>query len=66
MGDDITHNVRTVQGIPLRLTGESVPPLVEVRGEIYMTNTDLVRLNEEQAARGEPEDEGLYVFDLEG
>ncbi len=44
-GDDITHNVRTVLGVPLRLAGDDVPPLVEVRGEIYMTNADLVRLN---------------------
>ncbi|MHB8899799.1 MAG: NAD-dependent DNA ligase LigA [Thermoguttaceae bacterium] len=53
VGDDITHNVRTVAGVPLRLRGSSVPSLLEVRGEIYMTNTDLVRLNEEQRARNE-------------
>jgi len=53
VGDDITHNVRTVAGVPLRLTGESVPPVLEVRGEIYMTNSDLVRLNQEQQERGE-------------
>ena len=54
VGDDITHNVRTVAGVPLRLMGESVPPVLEVRGEIYMTNSDLVLLNEEQRERGEP------------
>ncbi len=53
VGDDITHNVRTVAGVPLHLTGSSAPPLLEVRGEIYMTNSDLVRLNEEQRQRGE-------------
>lgn len=53
VGDDITHNVRTVAGVPLRLSGKSVPPVLEVRGEIYMTNSDLVRLNEEQQQRGE-------------
>ena len=53
LGDDITHNVRTVAGVPLRLTGESVPASLEIRGEIYMTNSDLVRLNEEQRERGE-------------
>ncbi len=53
IGDDITHNVRTIPGIPLRLTG-SPPPLIEVRGEVYMTNADLVRLNELQESRGEP------------
>jgi DNA ligase (NAD+) len=53
VGDDITHNVRTVAGVPLRLLGASIPPVLEVRGEIYMTNSDLVLLNEEQRKRGE-------------
>ena len=53
-GDDITHNVRTIRDIPLRLHGKQVPPLLEVRGEIYMTNSDLVRLNERQKAEGKP------------
>jgi len=52
-GDDITHNLRTVLGVPLRLSGKHVPDVLEVRGEIYMTNADLVRLNEEQAKKGE-------------
>ena len=54
VGDDITHNVRTIRDIPLRLHGKNVPPLLEVRGEIYMTNSDLVRLNEQQKAEGKP------------
>jgi DNA ligase (NAD+) len=53
-GDDITHNVRTIRDVPLRLHGKAAPPLVEVRGEIYMTNSDLVRLNEQQKAEGKP------------
>ncbi len=53
VGDDITHNVRTVAGVPLRLSGDPVPPVLEARGEIYMTNSDLVRLNQEQQQRGE-------------
>jgi len=52
VGDDITHNVRTVVDVPLRLSGRSVPPVLEVRGEIYMTNSDLVTLNERQHAAG--------------
>ena len=53
-GDDITHNLRTVRDIPLRLQGEARPPaILEVRGEIYMTNTELSRLNKQQAGRGE-------------
>jgi len=54
VGDDITHNIRTVTNIPLSLFGENVPPALEVRGEVYMTNSDLVKLNEEQQARGDP------------
>jgi DNA ligase (NAD+) len=46
-GNDITHNVRTVRSIPLRLLGDDVPPLLEVRGEIYMTNSELVSFNQE-------------------
>jgi DNA ligase (NAD+) len=53
-GDDITHNVRTIESVPLVLALDEPPPLVEVRGEIYMTNSDLVVLNEEQAAAGLP------------
>jgi len=51
-GDDITHNMRTVVDCPLSLRGKP-PRVLEVRGEVYMTNSDLVRLNEEQAKRGE-------------
>ena len=54
VGDDITHNVRTIKDIPLRLLGKTVPPVLEVRGEVYMTNSDLVLLNEEQKKKGEP------------
>ena len=51
-GDDITHNVRTIRDVPLRLAGDSFPEMLEVRGEIYMTNTDFARLNEQQVSKG--------------
>jgi DNA ligase (NAD+) len=54
VGDDITHNIRTVSDVPLRLSGRNPPPVLEVRGEVYMTNSDLVVLNENQRAKGEP------------
>lgn len=54
VGDDVTHNVRTILDLPLVLSDHGVPPVLEVRGEIYMTNSDLVLLNERQAERGEP------------
>jgi DNA ligase (NAD+) len=53
VGDDVTHNLRTVAGVPLRLLGNEVPPVLEVRGEVYMRNTDLVLLNEEQKRKDE-------------
>jgi DNA ligase (NAD+) len=53
-GDDITHNIRTIQDVPQRLAVDTPPPVLEVRGEIYMTNSDLVRLNQQQQQRGEP------------
>ena len=46
MGEDITANVRTIHDIPLRLP-DSAPSSLEVRGEIYMTNANLARINEE-------------------
>jgi DNA ligase (NAD+) len=52
VGDDITHNARTVPGIPLVLALKAPPESVEVRGEVYMTNSDLVKLNERQVAAG--------------
>jgi len=52
VGDDITHNVRTMRDVPLRLSSANPPPVLEVRGEIYMTNSDLVLLNELQERKG--------------
>lgn len=46
-GEDVTANIRTVRQIPLRLNG-SVPPLVEVRGELYMRRDAFEALNERQ------------------
>lgn len=55
VGDDITHNVKTIRDLPLRLAGDAAPRVLEVRGEIYMTNADLADLNVRQTrAGGEP------------
>ncbi len=54
VGDDVTHNLRTVGGVPLRLATDRPPSLLEVRGEVYMRNSDLVALNEVQKRKGEP------------
>jgi DNA ligase (NAD+) len=50
-GEDVTHNVRTIGQVPLRLLGDA-PPLIEIRGEAYMRRDDFERLNERQRERG--------------
>ena len=52
-GDDVTHNLRTIPGVPLRLNTPAPPKVFEVRGEIYMTRAELVRINAQQVADGE-------------
>jgi DNA ligase (NAD+) len=52
VGEDVTHNLRTIGSIPLRV--DDVPPLLEVRGEVYMSLADFAALNERRAAAGEP------------
>jgi len=51
-GEDVTHNIRTIGQIPLKLRG-AAPPLIEIRGEVYMRRDDFERLNERQRERGE-------------
>lgn len=55
VGDDVTHNARTIRGLPLQLQGEQIPKTLEVRGEVYMTNSDLVQLNQQRVRQGEAE-----------
>ncbi|HUN78779.1 MAG TPA: NAD-dependent DNA ligase LigA [Solirubrobacteraceae bacterium] len=50
IGEDVTHNLRTIGAIPLSIEG--APPLLEVRGEIYMSLADFTALNERRAERG--------------
>ena len=52
VGEDVTANLRTVRAIPLRLAREPAPPLVEVRGEVYLPLEGFARVNEEQVAAG--------------
>ncbi len=52
IGEDVTHNIRTIGSIPLRLDDPDPPAFVEVRGEVYMSLTDFAKLNERRAEAG--------------
>ena len=53
-GDDITTNLRTIAGLPLRLTGKA-PKELEVRGEVYMRLDDFTAINRKRVEAGETE-----------
>ena len=52
-GEDITHNVRTIDAIPLRLIGEDFPPTLEVRGEVFMPKAGFEAYNKKAEQAGE-------------
>jgi DNA ligase (NAD+) len=54
MGEEITQNVKTIRSIPLRLQIENPPPLVEVRGEAFLSLDVFRQINEEREQAGEP------------
>ncbi len=53
VGEDITANVRTIKSVPLRLRGEKIPSLVEIRGEVYIPLDDFNEYNTEAIERGD-------------
>lgn len=52
-GDDVTHNIKTISSIPWQLKGD-VPPLIELRGEVYLPKATFAQLNEERDEEGLP------------
>ncbi|OYO29377.1 NAD-dependent DNA ligase LigA [Janthinobacterium sp. PC23-8] len=54
-GEDVTANIRTIRGIPMRLHGGNVPAVLDVRGEVMMFKADFASLNERQRAAGQKE-----------
>jgi DNA ligase (NAD+) len=52
-GEDITQNVRTIPSVPLKLRGSGFPPVLEVRGEVYMPRAGFEAFNERARASGE-------------
>ena len=65
MGEDVTHNIRTIAQIPLNLNlahHTPVPAVLEVRGEVYMARADFEALNERQRARIAAGEKGEKTF----
>ena len=52
VGEDVTHNIKTIHQIPLRLGGDDIPDLLEVRGEVVITHKGFETLNENQRKTG--------------
>src|ERR1700728_3622068 len=52
-GEDVTANIRTLEDVPRKLKGRNLPPVCEVRGEVYMTKQAFLALNERQKAAGD-------------
>ncbi len=53
-GEDVTPNVRTIRNVPLKLDGDDVPPVIELRGEVYFPNSAFERFNREREEAGLP------------
>ncbi|HEY6256767.1 MAG TPA: NAD-dependent DNA ligase LigA, partial [Xanthobacteraceae bacterium] len=53
-GEDVTANIKTLREVPQKLKGRNVPKICEVRGEVYMTKSDFLALNQRQKAADEP------------
>jgi len=52
VGEDVTANIRTLKAVPQRLKGRHPPSVCEVRGEVYMTKSDFLKLNARQKESG--------------
>ncbi len=52
VGEDVTANIRTLKAVPHKLKARHVPAVCDVRGEVYMTKTDFLKLNERQKESG--------------
>ena len=52
-GDDVTHNIKTVGGVPLQLRTDKPPAVLEARGEVYMTKADFAKINERAREQGD-------------
>jgi DNA ligase (NAD+) len=55
IGENITSNLKTLKSIPLRLSGDKIPPLIEIRGEVIINKSAFHKMNEERRHNGEEE-----------
>jgi len=53
VGEDVTHNIRTIESVPLRLTGKSWPDALEVRGEVFISFAGFKEMNRRAVEKGE-------------
>lgn len=53
-GEDVTGNIRTLRSLPLRLSGDNIPSLLEVRGEVYLSLSAFRKINSDKEENGEP------------
>ncbi len=53
VGENVTHNIRTISSIPLSLRGTNIPDLLEIRGEVFMTHKSFAELNNRQREKNE-------------
>ena len=53
VGEDVTANIRTIKSVPQKLKGKHIPAVCEIRGEVYMTKADFLKLNERQKKLGD-------------
>lgn len=51
-GDDVTANVRTIKAVPQQLKGTDLPEVIEIRGEVFMSNEEFLRINAEREQTG--------------
>ena len=54
-GEDVTANIKTIRAIPLRLKGDDIPAVLEVRGEVFMYLADFAKMNQQAVQLGEKE-----------
>lgn len=54
-GENVTANIKTIRAIPLRLIGENIPKVLEVRGEVFMYINDFQKMNAQAVLQGEKE-----------